>query len=228
MTKTIIVGGYGVGISNAVAEKFGAEGYAVALVARNAERVDAGAKALVARGIKAEGFVADLGDPAAVRAVVAKIRTTLPPIGIVQWTAYAPGAGDLTTADPAELRTAFDVAVTGLVAMVQAALPDLRETKGAVLVTNGGLSYLVPQLDTIAVQWGAMGLAIASAAKHKTVRLLAEKLRPDGIYVGEVVVNGSVKGTAFDSGNATLDASTVAAKFWAICQARTDLSVAVS
>ena len=52
MTKTIIVGGYGPGIATSVAEKFGSQGYAVALVARNAERLAAGVKALEAKGIK--------------------------------------------------------------------------------------------------------------------------------------------------------------------------------
>lgn len=41
-------------------------------------------------------------------------------------------------------------------------------------------------------------VAVGNAAKHKVVRLLAEKLKSDGIYVGEVVVNSTVKGRAFD------------------------------
>ena len=36
MSKTIVVVGFGPGISTAVAEKFGAGGFSVALVARNA------------------------------------------------------------------------------------------------------------------------------------------------------------------------------------------------
>jgi len=36
MAKTILISGYGPGISSAIAEKFGSEGYAVALAARNA------------------------------------------------------------------------------------------------------------------------------------------------------------------------------------------------
>ena len=44
MSKTIVVVGFGPGISNAVAEKFGAEGFSVALVARSQERLDAGAE----------------------------------------------------------------------------------------------------------------------------------------------------------------------------------------
>jgi len=53
MTKTLIVCGYGPGISTAVAKKFGAEGFSIALVARNADKLRNGVKALEAKGIKA-------------------------------------------------------------------------------------------------------------------------------------------------------------------------------
>lgn len=64
----------------------------------------------------------------------------------------------------------------------------------------------------------------ANSAKHELVRLLAAKLKPEGIDVGEVVVTGLVKGTPFDSGNATLEASTVGAKFWELYQQRSDVA----
>ncbi len=43
MAKTIIIGGYGTGISKAIAKKFGAEGFSLALVARNPDKVSAAA-----------------------------------------------------------------------------------------------------------------------------------------------------------------------------------------
>ena len=221
MGKTIIVAGFGPGISAAVAEKFGAEGYAVALVARKAERLAVGAKALQAKGIKAASFVADLGDPQAVTAMVAKVRQELGPVGVLHWNAYGNGAGDLLKASPADLHAVLDVAVTGLLSAVQAALPDLRAAKGAVLVTNGGLALIDPQIDARAVTWGVSGLAVANAAKQKVVGILSEQLKPDGIYVGQVMVLGTIRGTPFDQGNANLEGSAVADKFWELYQART-------
>ncbi len=229
MTKTILVCGYGSGISDAVANKFGAEGFSVALVARSPDKLAAGVAALAAKGVKAQAFPADLGDAAAVTRMVSEVRASLGPITVLHYNAYAGLAGDLTTASPADLRGAFDVGVTGLVAAVQAALPDLRTQKdAAVLVTGGGLAFYDAKLDAMAVQWNAMGLAVAKAAQHKVVGLLAEKLRADGIYVGEVVVLAMVKGTVFDSGGATLEASTVAAKFWELYGARAETSTNVS
>jgi|SRR5580698_6559828 len=222
MPKTILVCGYGPGISSAVAERFGTEGFSVALAARSADRLVAGVKALEAKGIRAAGFPTDLADPAAARALVGKVRETLGPITVLEWNAYSGGAGDLLAADLAAIRGTLDMAVTYLVMVVQAALPDLKQQKdGAVLVINGGLGYFDPKADAAAVQWNTMGLAVANAAKHKLVGVLAKKLQSDGIYVGEAMVLGAVKAAA--SGGGTIAPSTVAAKLWDLYLARTDV-----
>lgn len=228
MSKTIMICGYGSGISAALAEKFGAEGFAVALVARSSEKLQAGVRQLEAKGIRAAAFPADLGDLSKASALVEAVREKLGPVSVVQWNAYQAGAGDLATADAKELGPVLNVAVTSLLAVVQAALPDLRKQPGAaVLVTNGGLGMLDPQVDAMAVGWNAAGLAVANAAKHKLVRLLSTKLKSDNIYVGEVMVLAPVKGTAWDDGSAKLEAAHVAAKFWEIYSARAPLSTTV-
>jgi NADP-dependent 3-hydroxy acid dehydrogenase YdfG len=144
---------------------------------------------------------------------------------VLHWNAYTAGAGDLTTSPVEELNGPLGVSVFGLVAAVQEALPDLKKEKGAVLVTGGGLAYYDPQVDAMAVSWNAMGLAVGKAAQHKTVGLLHQKLKGEGVYVGEVVVLAPVKGTAFDSGHATLEASTIAEKFWELHQSRSEATV---
>jgi NADP-dependent 3-hydroxy acid dehydrogenase YdfG len=216
MQKAIIVCGYGPGISNAVAHKFGGEGFQVALVARSADKLDKALGALQARGVKAAAFPTDLSDPQAAKGLVRRVTDQLAPVTAIHWNVYAHLAGDVMAADATALRTMFEVSVTSLVLTVQEALADLKAAKGAVLVTNGGLALYDPKVDAQAVEWGAMGLAIACAAKHKLVGLLSEKLRADGITVGEVVVLGIVKGGAFDTGSATTEPSAVADKFWGI------------
>jgi len=227
MKPTILVCGHGPGISDAVARRFGREGHPVAIVARSADRLAAAAAALTAEGITARAFPCDLGDPVAVRALVADVHGALGPIGVVHWNAYRGGAGDLLTAEVAELRGVLDVGVIGMVAAVQAALVDLTAARGAVLVTGGGLAFYDPKVDAMATSWGSMGLAIAKAAQHKTAGLLHAKLAPVGVYVGEVIVTGLVKGTAFDRGQATLEPAAIADRFWALAQARTEISVTV-
>lgn len=225
MKKTILVCGHGPGISHAVARKFGAEGYSVAIAARSADKLEAAAAELNKAGVEAKAFPTDLADEAAVRKLVRDARSSLGPIAIVHWNAYQGAAGDLTTAPLSELHTALGVGLFGLVAATQESLSDLKAQKGAVLVTGGGLAYYDPKVDAMAVSWGAMGLAVTKAAQHKAVGLLHAKLAGDGVYVGEVVVLGMVKGTAFDSGNATLEPSEIANKFHELFEKRTEMSV---
>jgi NADP-dependent 3-hydroxy acid dehydrogenase YdfG len=230
MSKTIVVVGFGPGISSAVAEKFGSEGFAVALVARNVERVTAGVAALKAKGIAAAAFPADAAKPASMRAAIGKARAELGPITVLHWNAYGGGdAGDILTAEPAAIAGLFDVGIAGLLAVVREVLPDLKAAKdGAVLVTNGAFGQLSPQMDELATNLKAMGVALANAAKHKLVGLLAQRLKGDGVYVGEVMVAGIIKGTAWDTGSGGIEASTVANKFWELYRARDEVRALVT
>jgi len=230
MAKTIVVVGYGPGVSSAVAERFGAEGYAVALVARTAAKLADGVAALRAKGITAAAFPADAGDPASIRGAVAAARAALGPIGAIHWNAFSGRqVGDLMTVDPAILPRVFDVAVAGLVAAVQEALPDLKAAgDGAVLVTNGAFGEINPMIDAFALALREMGVPLGNAAKAKLVGLLSARLKDEGVYVGEVTIAGVVRGTGPESpGMPTLDPADIAGQFWRLFKARDEIRARV-
>jgi NADP-dependent 3-hydroxy acid dehydrogenase YdfG len=230
MPKTIVVVGFGPGISTAVAEKFGAEGFSVALVARNQERLDAGVKALEAKGVTAAAFAADAGDLASIGAAIGKARDRFGPVTAIHWNAYSGGeVGDLLAADPKAVGKIFDVAVVGLLGAVQAALPDLKSSgEGAVLVTNGAFGQINPQIDAMVVGMKTMGVGLANAAKNKLVGMLAQQLKAEGVYVGEVMVAGAVKGTAFAAGGDGIESAAIAGKFWDLYQGRDEVRALIS
>ncbi|MBN8610048.1 MAG: SDR family NAD(P)-dependent oxidoreductase [Deltaproteobacteria bacterium] len=225
---TIIVCGHGPGISEAVARRFGKEGYAVALVARNADRVTAAAEALTKEGITARAFPTDLGQLDMVRGMIRDVKKALGPTTVIHWNALSFGASDLTKDAVESLDAVLHVSVHGMIAATQEALPDLEAAKGSLLVTGGGFCFYDPKVDGFAVQVGAMGVAIGKAAQHKATGLLHVALAPRGVYVGEVVVMGSVKGTPWDQGQATLEASTVAQRFWDLHTSRAEATTNVS
>jgi NAD(P)-dependent dehydrogenase (short-subunit alcohol dehydrogenase family) len=223
MPKTILVVGFGPGVSTAVAERFGAAGYAVALVGRTQTKLAAGVEALKVKGLTAAAFPADAADPAAMRAVVDKARAALGPIGVIHWNAFSGhGVQDLMTVDPAALAGLFDVALVGLVAAVQAALPDLKAAgDGAVLVTNGAFGELDPMIDGLALALKEMGVPLGNAAKAKLVGLLSARLKGEGVYVGEVTIAGVVRGTGYDgAAMPTIDPAIIAEAFWTLFKAR--------
>ena len=112
-------------------------------------------------------------------------------------------------------------------------LSDLREAKdGAVLVTNGAAGEIDPQMDAFVTGSNAsglklMGVAVANAAKDKLVSMLAQRLEDDGVYVGQVTIAGTIKGTAWDSPD-SIDPSDVADKFWQLYQDRSELRARMS
>ena len=71
------------------------------------------------------------------------------------------------------------------------------------------------------------GVAPENAARSKLVGILAERLRDDGIYVGEVTIVGSVKGTATAISRA-IEPSKIADLFWSLTRSRDKTRVHIS
>jgi len=223
MSKTIVIVGFGPGVSTAVAEKFGAEGFALALIARNASRLSVGAEALKANGLKVSAFPADASDPVSISAAIASARAELGPISVIHWNAFGgQGAGDLLALNSADARRLFDVAIVGLLAAVKAA------DNSAVLVTNGAFGDLNPMVDSFAIALKAEGVALGNAAKAKLVGLLAARLKDDGVYVGEVTIAGVVKGTGPESpGVPMIESEAIANEFWRLYKERKEIRARV-
>jgi NADP-dependent 3-hydroxy acid dehydrogenase YdfG len=225
MPKTIIIVGFGPGVSTAVANKFGAEGFDIALVARSQERLDAGVSMLEAKGVTAAAFLADAADPASVREVIKKIRASFGSITVILWNAFGDHqARDFLSVDIATVLSVFDIGIAGLVSAVQEALPDLKAAgDGAVLVTNGAAGDVDPRVDEYVVNYlKDMGLGLANAAKHKLVGMLAQRLKGEGVHVVEVTIAGAIKGTPTGDEN-SIESSAVADMFWKLYQGRDEI-----
>ena len=228
MSKTIAIVGFGPGTATAVAEKFGAEGFSAALIGRDQDRLATGVSVLKAQGIAAFAFPGDASDPVSIRSAIRAVRSQLGPITVMHWNAYGgTEAGDLLSADPTAVRGLFDVAVFGLLAATDEALPDLKSSdRGAILVANGAFGEVSPEVDEYVAKAHAMGVALANAAKNKLVGLLAQRLKGDGVYVGEVMVYGTIKGTPTGSGNA-IDPAVIAQTYWELYGSRSETRAAV-
>jgi NAD(P)-dependent dehydrogenase (short-subunit alcohol dehydrogenase family) len=220
--KLIAIVGYGPGTSASLAERFAKEGFSIALVGRDEERLAAGVAALAARGATAFGFPANPNDPDSIRKAMQNIRSQMGAIDVLQWNAFGGlDAGDLLTASPASVRAAFDATIVGLLAATAEALPDLKKNAGALLISNGAFAIVSDQMDEVAVTQNMMGLALASAAKDKLAGLLAHRLKSEGVYVGEVMVHGTIKGTPSGGGN-SIDPVRIAEEYWRLYQSRSE------
>lgn len=224
MKHTILICGYGPGISQAIARRFGKAGHPVALVARNAKRLIKAAEELSEEGIQAHAFPADLSDFEGVERVVADVRAVLGSIGILHWNAFLDVQGNLLSVPLSDLSKSFEIRVASYIAAVQASLADLEANKGSVLATSGIMALDEPRIDAFAADYAA--LAIGVAAQHKATGILAHTLAPRDVHVGEVIVNGFVEGTPGGAGKSgTVAPADIAEQFWELHTARQAHSV---
>lgn len=227
--SVLIVFGYGPGVSHATATRFAREGYSIALVGRNEGRLTDGVARLRSEGFAAKAFQCDASDPERIRQTVASVHDELGTVSAILWTAFRNGkVKDVLATRPEDIERVFDIGVTGLLACVQAALDDLRSAQGAaVLVANGSVGDNTSLADGFAERLGVDGVALENAAKSKLVGILAERLRELDIYVGEITIAGSVKGTATAMATA-IEPTAIADAFWSMSQARDTTRVRVS
>ncbi|WP_261163817.1 SDR family oxidoreductase [Microbacterium sp. Marseille-Q6965] len=182
MTTLAIVGA-GPGLGLAVARRFGREGFAVALIARNARKLDALAQELGVDGITAAGFAADVRDRASLQAALDAAAGRLGEIEIVQYSPlpareYMKPVLD-TTAD--DLVGPLQLSVLGPVTVVQRVLPGMRRMGRGTLLFPNGASAARPR-DA------ATGTSVAFAAESAYAQLLHDALAPENIHVAQLII----------------------------------------
>src|SRR5687767_819756 len=120
--KKVIITGATKGIGLAIANAFAGEGADVGICSRTAADVESTVRAIEGLGVRAFGEVADVGDPGAVRAWVARMAEKLG--GLDTLVSNVSALGHLPDEDT--WRRSLNVDVLGVVAGCDAAMPYLQ------------------------------------------------------------------------------------------------------
>lgn len=182
MSKGVcVVVGVGPGNGAAIADRFAANGYQVALCARDKERLNEIAASI--RG--STPFVYDVRDPQAAPGVFAQIRQQLGPIDVLVYNAGAGAFANIDDATPEDFQAAWEVNCRGLFLAIKEVLPDMRAAGGGNVVVIGA---------TASVRGGAnfAPFASAKAGQRGLVQSLARHLWPEKIHVAYVILDGVV------------------------------------
>jgi NADP-dependent 3-hydroxy acid dehydrogenase YdfG len=187
MTTFALVGA-GPGLGLAAARRFGAAGHTVALIARDAEKLDGLTADLARDGIQARGYTADVLDIESLTAALHAAAADLGPIEILQYSPV-PQAHFMkpvldTNADDLDAPLAFSV--KGPVTAVHAVLSGMRELgRGTLLFVNG--SSAVRPNPKVA------GTSIAFAAESAYAHMLHDALAPENIHAAQLIIPGAIR-----------------------------------
>ncbi len=209
---TIAIVGAGAGLGAAVARRFGAEGFAVALISRSQERVDELARTLADEGITARGYAANVRDHVALAAALDRAAQELGPVEVLQYSPLPQKEflRPVLETTPGDLVGAFEFSIQAPVAAVHQVLQGMRVLgRGTVLFINGGTA--VQPLPKYA------GTSIACAGESAYGQMIHEALAGDGIHVGQLIIPGAII-----PGHEEKDPRVLADTLWSMHQERGD------
>ena len=184
---TIAIIGAGPGLGAAVARRFGAEGFSIALISRNQAKLDDVAAQLQDGGATARGYAADVRDPASLEAALARAVAELGTITVLQYSPlpsrdYLRPVLEMT---PELALEALQFSALGLIHAVRAVLPAMRTAgDGSIVLINGGTS--------VKARSGFAGTSIAFPAESAYGEMLHDALEDEGIRVVQLVIPGGI------------------------------------
>lgn len=182
MTQPVcVIPGAGPGTGRALAQRFAAAGYRVALLARNAERLNELADPIDG----AVAYPCDVGDGEQVGRVFTAIAADLGAVDTLLYNGGGSVFGNIDQIGPEQFESAWRSNAFGLFNCVRAVLTDMRSVGGGNIVITGA---------TASKKGGAnfAGFAAAKAAQYSLAQSLARQLGPEGIHVAIAIVDGVI------------------------------------
>ena len=179
--KLALVTGVGPGTGAAIARRFGAGGYDVAMIARDAPRL----AALEAEIPGAKGFVCDVADEAALLATLDAVEASMGAPTVVVHNAVGGAWGNFAEIDAATLSRNFQINTVALLHLAQRLTPAMVAAgEGALMVTGNpsalrGRSFFA-------------GFAPTKAAQRILSEAIARELGPKGVHVAYFVIDAVI------------------------------------
>ncbi|PQP87404.1 SDR family oxidoreductase [Paenibacillus sp. AR247] len=181
--KTIAIVGAGEGLGMSIAKKFGQNGFRVALIARNEEKLNRLVIELEQLGIEAASFQADILNKEQIEIAFAAVKERY---GFIDVLEYSPTPSFNTVAPSLDVTEEnalyqFQFNVLGALSSVRQVLPEMLDKQsGALLFTTGGAAiHPVPMM-------GNVGIAVSGLRNY--IFNLNSELADKGIYAGHLSI----------------------------------------
>jgi NAD(P)-dependent dehydrogenase (short-subunit alcohol dehydrogenase family) len=200
--RSLLLVGPGKHFGAQLARRFAQEGFAVGLLARTRQHLDALVTELRGLGGVAYAATADVTRTAELQSAVSELAAALPPLSCVIYNVKASVPGTALELVPDSLTACLAANVSGALGVIQAVQPWLKDRRRTVILTGGGYKDR-PNSSKLA-------LSVSKAALHSLFRSATEPLAAAGVSLKTLVIDGVVreKGPLFPED--------VAACFWAM------------
>ena len=176
-----VVTGVGPGTGAALVRRFAADGYRVAMLARDRARLEK----LAGEIPGTSPFPVDVADLDALRTTLARVRSELGTPTVLLHNAVAGGFGAFDTVKPEDLEQRFRVNVTSLLVLAQELAPGMVAAGGGAIVATGNTSAWRGKA-------AFAGFAPTKAAQRVLCESLARALGPQGVHVAYVVIDAVI------------------------------------
>ncbi len=215
---TIAIIGAGPGLGLAIARTFGAQGFAVALISRNQDKLDGLIAELADDGITAAGFAADVLDRPALRAALESAKEHFGGIDVLEYSPADASAGplapvDIREATPENVQPQIEYYLYGAMTAAEVVLPDLLAAGAGTLLFTTGAGSLYP-----VAQYG--NVTAGGAALRNWALNLGRALSGTGVHVAHVAIGLMIAEEAPAPGLDFLPAREIAPRYWDLHHAR--------
>ncbi|AJY39990.1 MULTISPECIES: SDR family NAD(P)-dependent oxidoreductase [Burkholderia] len=182
MTDRIcLITGVGSATGSSIARRFARDGYRVAMLARNRERLLDFERTI--EGSRA--FVCDVGDLDALATTVEAVRNEFGRPSVVVHNAVSETFATFLEADPARLERNFRVNTTALLHLARACAPGMIEAGGGAIIVTGNTASLRGKPNYAL-------FAPTKAAQRILAEALARELGPQRVHVGYVIIDAAI------------------------------------
>jgi len=179
--KSVLVTGASKGLGYAAALTLAGEGCRVAVNSRDEGRISAAVKAIAKEtGAQVIGLPGDLADPDVPERIVGEAARAFDGLDILITNAGGPPSGSFESFDEAAWQKAIDLTLLSHVRLIRAALPYLKKSKAASVLTVTSYSVKQPIPNLVL----SNSIRAATAGLTKT---LALELGPQGIRFNSIL-----------------------------------------
>jgi NADP-dependent 3-hydroxy acid dehydrogenase YdfG len=183
---TAAIVGVGPGLGLALARTFAHAGHPVAMFARDKVKLETYATELASSGQEVRGYATDAADPDNLRSALDTAFTELGAPDVLVYNTGVLRQDSPLGGDDQDWAHALAVNVLGARVAADAVLPVLREGRGSLLFTGGGLALSPhPQFAS---------LSVGKAALRAYVQALHAQLAGTGVHATSVTIAGAIGG----------------------------------